>query len=248
MSDMTIDTLPSPPRPLTSEVRRRATTEPRVRGWWLAIIGISLVAAYFAYGQVGAWRKENHLLNEGLRIDAIVQSSYDLIKVAGAKVPPETTVNLTYEHDGRTYDVTGPLPGRTEPIVIKSTVPLHIDPRNPKIWTGRSQPSSLAAALVAAWTLAPLALLSLAGGLWSRRQLMKLYREGKRGTAAVVEVRHAALAPAAQLVRCTLADGGDNRVASVYLPSGHPPVSAGDEIPVIHNGPARIVAAGWFQR
>ncbi|HEV7302140.1 MAG TPA: hypothetical protein VGN72_22575 [Tepidisphaeraceae bacterium] len=248
MSNMTLDILPPPPRPLSSEVRARATTEPRVRGWWLAIIGIALVAAYFAYGQVNAWRKENQLLTVGVPVDAVVLSSFDNLSVAGTKVPPETTVNLTYEYEGVTHNVIGPLLGRVEPIVIKSTVPLRIDPKNPKLWTGRTQPSSLAAALVAAWTLAPLALLSLAGGLWTRRQLLSLYRDGQPSTASVVEVRHAALAPASQLVRCTLTDGGDNRVASVYLPSGHPSVSAGDEVPVIHKGPARMVAAGWFHR
>jgi hypothetical protein len=244
---MTTPPLPAPPRPLTPQVRRRATTEPRVLGWWLMTLGISIVIAYFVVRQIGAWRAENRLLTEGVPVEATVLSGFGTGKSPGLQAPADSLFQMKYDHDGATYNVEGHLLGRKQAVVIGSIVPLHVDPTNPRVWTGRTEPSPLAPALAAVWALVPLALLSLTGGLWRRRQLIRLYRDGRAGVARVVEARQAAIAPGAQLVRCTLLDGGDDRrVNSAYLPRRFGALQPGDEVAVIHQPNGNLLAAGWF--
>ena len=240
-------TLPSPPRPISSHVRWRAAVEPHVRGWWIATIAIVLLAIYFSYGQVVAWKRLNRLLSEGVAVEAMVMS-VDGIRVPGSRHEPDRIATMKYAVDGVDYEVTGNLPGRTEPLVVQRRVTIHADPNDPRDWTGLTRRSSLGAALAALWTILPLALLSIAGGLWARARLLRVYRDGRQVTGTVEGVRQTALAPTSRLVRCTLNDADDARIYSMYVPNtaGRALPVPGDAIEVLHHSSGRVAAVGWF--
>jgi hypothetical protein len=248
---ISFECLPSPGKSMTTtsrttRVHRHAATEPRVRGWWLVVLGLVAAAVYIIGSQYWTWRAENWLIYNGVPITALVESSSGM-RAPGSKHDPEASVGLKYEYQGVDYLNYGYLGGREEPIVVKSTVPIRIDPADPNRWTYRTEPAPLLKSFVAIWTLLPLTVLGLAGGLWSWWRMMSLYRSGRRDIAVVVDARHASLAPASRLVRCTIPTATEGeRVVTVYVPRGVRP-QPGDELPVIHNDKGRAVAVAWME-
>jgi hypothetical protein len=219
--------------------------EPRVRVWWIALLAVLGVAIYFISVQVISWKDENRLLREGVQIDALVEAANG-VSTKGHLQKGNAVLNLAYDYNGKHFRVEGILPGRTEVIIVKKTVPIRIDPQDPSNWTGRRQPSSLGTALVAVWAIAPLVLISLLGGWIATARLIKLWRRGSTNRAVVVDARHAALAPRSRMIRCMLADGRDKRIYRVYAPPGMAELRKGDELTIIHNTSGNAVAVDWF--
>ncbi len=236
----------SPSRPITPHVRRRATIEPRVRGWWLVFLATMLVAAYFCVTQYIAWRAENRLLTEGTPVQATIDS-VGRITAPRARFEPNLPANLTFQLNDQEYRVEGILAGRIKPLEVGERVTLHVDPADPAThWTAREKATSFGAAFVAVWTLVALALLALAGGLFGRRRVLRLYETGATATATVEDVRQTALAPSSRLVRCAIDSTGDNRLYSVYYPRTPIPVDVGQQIPVIYSKSGKAIAVDWF--
>jgi hypothetical protein len=219
--------------------------EPRVRAWWIASLAVLVVAVYFISVQFISWKDENRLLEEGVQIDALVEAANG-VSSGGHLQKGNAVLNLSYDYDGKHYKADGILPGRTKVIIVKKTVPIRIDPQNPSNWTGRTRPSSLGTALVAVWAIAPLVLISLLGGWIATMRLTRLLRSGSTHRAVVVDARHAALAPRSRQVRCTLADGRDSRIYTVYAPPTLASLAKGDELTIIHNTSGKAVAVDWF--
>jgi hypothetical protein len=221
--------------------------EPRVRAWWVALLAVGIVAIYFIVSQYSTWRKDNRLLHEGELIQAVVDSANG-VSTSGHRQKGNAFVQLSYDYKGRSYTGEGILAGRpeTETIFVKRSVPIRVDPDDPAVWTARTSPSSLSTALVAVWAILPLVLISLLGGWFSTMRLLRLVRNGEPHRAVVVDTRHVALAPRSRLIRCTLADGRDTRIYSVYVPRASASLGRGDELLISHNDSGKAVAIDWF--
>jgi hypothetical protein len=241
--------LSPPPRAITPHVRRRALTEPHVRSWWLLAGVLLAIGAYVGGREYWVWSREVRLIRAGQLVDAEITSGAGLVQ-RWQRVPPNSLVTLRYQVDGKTYDVTGYLQGRTEYILLRSTIPVHVDPANPSVWTARTEPAGLVQQLTWALVVLPAFVAILVIGLWQRARLLRVWRDGEMHDAIVVDGRQTALAPKSRLLRCTPADAGDKRVVEVYLPGSRAAdVRPGDLIRLIFppGGRGRPVAAAWFE-
>lgn len=243
------DGLSPPPRPLTPHVRRRAWSEPHVRSWWLLTAALLLIGAYVAGREWRVWSREVQLIRSGQVVDAEITSAAGLSS-PWQQLPPDSLVTLRYDVDGKRYNQTGYLKGRTEYIRVRSRVPVRIDPSNPDQWTARNEPARLAQQLTGAAVVLPVFLVMGAVSGWQRARLLRLWRDGEAVSAIVVESRQTALAPRSRLLGCTPEHAGDNRVVQVYVPHGSPEaaLAPGEALGLIFppGGRGRPVAAAWF--
>src|SRR5688572_20913731 len=143
-----LEVLPSPPRPLTARVRRRAWAEPHVRFWWLAAAALMAAAVYMGVVAYLAWRRELWLVRNGTLVQAKIEQSAGET-VAGRPITPEMPVLLSFDWNGQPRRTWGLLEGRgpKEVILSKSSVPIRVDPENPDRWTYRKEPPGLVADL-----------------------------------------------------------------------------------------------------
>jgi hypothetical protein len=241
---------PGPPRPLTPRVSRRAWAEPHVRFWWVLTLVLLGIGAYVGGSHWLAWSREVRMIRSGRVVDAEILTAGGLSS-RWQQLPPDSIVTLRYEVDGKTYDQTGYLKGRTEFILVHSKVPVRVDPADPNLWTARTVPASLAQELTGALVVLPAFVALAAVSLVVRARTARVWRDGDARRAIVVESRQTALAPRSRLVRCTPADAGDNRVVQVYVPAGAAAgLHAGDELWLLFppGRRGRPVAAAWFEQ
>src|SRR6266404_1472404 len=133
---------PAPPRDVTARVGRRAWADPRVRFWWLAGFVLVGVAAYLLVSRYLAWRLDSRLVESGTVINATVLQADESV-AKGKTVSGDKSVRLSYDVDGRSYEVSAPyLAGRAseEFIVVGTTIPIRVDPADPTRWTPRQRP------------------------------------------------------------------------------------------------------------
>jgi hypothetical protein len=142
---------------------------------------------------------------------------------------PDAGVDLQYTVDGKTYRPHGALAGRKEQIYTRTFVPIFVDPADPTRWTGRTAPGSLAQELLSAMILVPFIVVLFAMALWSRRRVLRIYRDGEAVLAEVVGLGHSAAAPLSRLVRLAVHGGGDARVIKAILPA-HKAPAAGEPL------------------
>ena len=236
---------PAPPRPLSARARRRAWIEPRIRFWWMLAIALLAIGIYLLIWEYLAWRQDSRLIASGTQVPATVQSVGG-ITFAGKKYKGEDgPIQLRYEWQGQTYDVTvASIPGMW--VEVGKPIPLRIDPAHPELWTARTAPEPLMHQLIGALVALPIGLLVLAisFALWARA--MRTWRDGQAQAALVIAARHTALAPRSWQVQCTLADQSDKRLLTVFAPPQALP-KEGATIWLLALPAGRPVAANWFK-
>ena len=235
---------PAPPRPLTARARRRAWTEPRIRFWWMLALALLAIGFYLLIWQYLAWRQDSRLIASGTQIPATVQSVQG-ITFAGKKYQGEEgPIQLRYQWQGQTYDVTVPsIPGVW--LEIGKPIPIRIDPAHPELWTARFTPAPLLHQLIGAILALPIGLLLLAISFWLWARVLRTWREGDAQAALVIAARHTALAPRSWQVQCTPADQSDKRLLTVFAPPEVHPVT-GATIWLLALPAGRALAASWF--
>jgi hypothetical protein len=241
---------PPAPRPLTPRIARRVWAEPHVRFWWVLTLVVLGIGVYVGVGQWLVWSREVRLIRNGRVVDAEIMTASGLSS-RWQQLPPNVIVTIKYEVDGKVYDQTGYLKGRTDFIQVRSKVPIRVDPSDPDQWTARTAPASLLQELTGALVVLPVFLALAAASLLQRARLARVWRGGEATRAIVVDSRQTALAPRSRLVRCTPADARDNRVVQVYVPAGaasglHP----AEELWLLFppGGGGKPVAAAWFEQ
>jgi hypothetical protein len=243
---------PPPPGPPRAGGGVASWTEPRVRFWWLIALGVFLAGAYVAGREVALWRHEVDLIRNGTPVQAEVRRANGYSS-PGKQLPPDAVVDLRYFVNGKQYEKTGFLRGRTEHIAVRKTVPIRVNPTDPDDWSGAVTPAVLWQQLTGALVALPVFLGLAVVSVLRRRGALRAWRRGEARAALVVESRHTALAPRSRLVRCTPAGTEDNRVVDVFVPhlSGAE-LKAGDVLWVVYPpgraGGARPYAAAWFDR
>jgi hypothetical protein len=216
-----------------------------VRFWWAVAAALVLGMGYLLVMETLDWSREVRLVKEGAVVQAVVYEAGQTVK--NRPVPPTGNVDLTYTYEGKQYKVTGELAERPAGTLMSaSTIPLRVDPGDPRVWTNRTVPPSLWGKMLGPLLLLPAALLAVVVAVVARGRVAKLWRTGEARQAVVVETKQTPLAPLSQAVRCAIV-GGDKRLITVYVPQRGGRVKKGDVIWVVAQG-ARAVAAGAFLR
>jgi hypothetical protein len=238
---------PPPPRELNAAAASRAWRDPRVAFWGFVAVLLIAAAAYLAVGQYWSWSYEAKLIKSGSRVDATVwhvgtQMRNRLIQV-------NEPVQIIFHWKGEERRITdrglaGVRPGMT----TGSTIPIMVDPNDPRRYTARLEPQSLATLLIGPMILLPVALLLLAVSFLQHRSVLRILRHGQALQASVIDTARSALAPRSQLIRCALLGVNDRRVISVYVPNRAGALQPGDALWLIMppGKPHKALAAAAF--
>jgi hypothetical protein len=128
-------------------------------------------------------------------------------------------------------------------------IKVHVDPKDPTVWTDRKEPPALGGKMLAPLLLLPAVLVSLLATAWLRGRVAKLWTNGEARQAIVIDAKQSPLAPLSSLARCALVEG-DNRLISVTVPHRLGKVSKGRTLWIVTapGNPQRAVAAAVFQQ
>ncbi|HZL37480.1 MAG TPA: DUF3592 domain-containing protein [Tepidisphaeraceae bacterium] len=230
-------------------MRRRILAEPRVRFWWLAGCVLGAMGVALVIGGLRTRAHEAWLIDDGVLLNSNVYFANGE-SVKNRPQPPDSSVQIRFTWHGNPY---GPqarfLPGRHEPIVTGSTLPVHVNPENPEDWTWLAEPMPLFTHVLSGAITLPIAVLALAVAWLVYWRTLRVWREGEARQALVVDGRTTALAPFSRALRVTLADEADPRIFTVYVPRRLSSLSPGDTIWIIRHDQIRgsTLAAAWFE-
>jgi hypothetical protein len=224
----------APPRELTDLVRRRSLQEPRVRFWWLTALVLLAVAIGFLVHDLSRRQEELHIVNSGVPISATVIAVGEGEVEGRANLSPEYPATLQYFYDGQEYDEKGFLEGRTDPISLKQTVPIKIDPASPKNWTYLTTTPPIGPAFLSALLVAPFALGPLLISYLLRRRLLRTWQTGMANPFAVEAISQTALAPSSRAVRCRPLEGSSRQILTVFIARRTADPKPGDLLWLIH--------------
>ena len=241
--------LPSAPREITSRIRRRAWSEPRVRFWVFAAIVLSVCGVGFIANGLRAGAHERWLIDDGVHIDAIIIVA-DGEPVKGKQEPPESLVSLRFIWKGQDYEPRAePLLGRKEFITVGSTIPIHVNPKDPSDWTWLNEPFPLRSRAIGGIIALPMAVLALLWAMLRRARLLRIWRDGIAEEALIVETRFTATAPRCRAARVTPADEGDARIFTVYIPPRLANLQRGDSLHMLRPSAqsSNAISVAWFE-
>ncbi len=204
--------IPAPPRPLTAKARRRSWVEGPVRVWLILAILVGVVTIFFATDQTLSALQLRRLIDHGTVVNAKVS---DMSRGAWFQ--------LEYEVDGKTItsEQTPMMLKRQEELQRGQTVPIRVDPDNPKNWTDRTRAElePIHRDLVAAVVLVPLFALTVLMVFVKRRQVLRVWRDAPLVQAIVVETKQSSMSPLSRVVRFTMASGTSTRIWSTLIPA-----------------------------
>jgi hypothetical protein len=242
------------PRPLTPRARRQSWWEPSVRAWWLVAIGITLVLAFQlslqlfeahqARLRLSEWRHETVTID---KIDGSPRATYT--------VSPEylatSIADMTYtDTAGVTHSLRGHLVAQFEPRHPGEKIELLIDPADPSVYTDRVRPAPLVEQLIIPGMLAPFPLIFAIVALVKRNRTRRLWQDGQRHQAQVVDVQKSAIAPRSAVLRCAVPDSREHRLFRLTIPRRLlPKPQKGDTLDVITppGEPTRAIAAMMYE-
>ena len=235
---------PDPPRPLTPLAARRAWAEPTVRPWWLMAAAVLLAVAAYAVGRGVVRSGENRLITAGTPVVTKVLGTPDHT-VPGQAVKVGETVTLAFDWHGQPRTVVGTL---AHDATVAGPMAIRVDPADPTVWTDATEPTPLARSLVVGLVVLPVVPLLLLVAVWRRAGVARTYTLGRLADAVVADRRQTPVAPLSFAVRCSLREGGDRRLRTVYVPRAGRSLAKGDVIAVlVPTGRGRIVSALWFE-
>jgi hypothetical protein len=225
---------PPPPRALTPVARRRSFLEPNVRFWWLAGVVLAIVTIGFLVDNLIQWRQKLDIVRHGTAVTAIIDKIGDQDSNARANISPDYPVTMQFDLGGDQYSVQGYLEGRTEPLSLKLSVPIRVDPANPNNWTYLTDAPPLGQALLSASLVAPFAIALGTVAMILRRRVLRIWTSGVSQPYAVESIGQTALAPMSRVVRCRDLEGRTKRLVSVCIPQRLAQPKVGDVLWLIH--------------
>jgi hypothetical protein len=206
------DPTPPPPRSLTSRAKRAAWMEPHVRFWWLVALCLFIAAACEAVVETTGWNADRNLLDHGVVVNAKIGG-------LGHTRPPGSDLDMSFDYQGQTYDISGPLEGPERAALEGTTVAIHINPSDPTQWTSRTYMEPLIHSLLGAGLALLTGAMTLGVSALIRQRVIRIYRIGDSLPIQIVSLRTSALAPRAKLAQFTRYGWNDNDLNSVILPA-----------------------------
>ena len=234
---------PVVPRPLTPLATWRAWTEPSVRLWWLLALAVIVAIGVYAADRLWARHAENQLISAGVAVRATVRGTPNH-QTAGQTADADDEATVSFYWHGQPQAVSGTL---TRSTTVGATIPIHVDPADPTRWTDQVEATPLLDALFVGLLLLPIVPVLAAVAAVRRRAVVRTWRLGRAAVAVVSDRRQVPIAPMSYAVRCSLREGPDRRIRTVYVPRAGRTLVEGDELAVIlppRRG--RPVAAMWF--
>ncbi len=243
---------PDPPRPVTAGVRRRTWGEARVRPWWILGLFLLIVAVYFVSGNVARSRRGRWLVEHGIKGQAYLDRvGAEVVKgkryTADAALRVDMTVTLPGRPPYKVVDQT--LPDNRETLECQTTIPIYVDPANPKRFTTTATFSTAYDLLVGA-ILLPFILCLFGYAFFLRGRYLSLWKHGDAAVAVVLDSRQSPIAPLSRVVRCALRDHKSASVFSLLIPNRMGALQPGDNLWIIVNlrRPARVLLAGLYEQ
>ena len=129
-------------------------------------------------------------------------------------------MHLRYTPPGQTepVEVEGRLKDQQKPVTTGQKMLIRVSREDPTRWTDRERVDWGRVLLLPGFvTLAGLPLLGAAA--WSRRRVLRVWREGEAMEGTVIEVRQAAANPLSRVVRYVLTGQTSSRVYSAVVPN-----------------------------
>ena len=197
---------------------------------------------------------KNDLLLKALRKEPVERPPVWMMRQAGRYLPDYIKLREKYDFFTRVQTpelatARRELPERRNDLRTGQTISIRIDPKNPKTWTNRTTPPPLIDELFAPLLLLPALVVSVLAAVALRRRVTQLWATGEARQAIVVDTKQTPLAPLSHVVRCTLADGTDKRLITVYLPhraAGKPAKGQAIWLVTHPKNPQRALAAAAF--
>lgn len=214
-----------------------------MRVWTLVTVGVFVVIFAVGVRAILQSMADRRLLREGVRVEATIE------QIAGG------TRNQT-RAVARLVTLTFLLPGETERrelnlVVLPASaqggaiskgdkLPILVNPKDPRVWTDRTEPASWIIVLAVPLLLLPIALLLAFVTVLARRRMTRLYEQGTLRQANVIDAHRSALVPRQKVVKLGV---GGGRVLSAAYPDALGPITNGDTIDAIINNEARPTLA-----
>jgi hypothetical protein len=247
--------LPSPPRPLTRLVRRRAWLEPGVKVWWMSAAAIALIASALGGVEWGRAYRQRRLLAHGIEVTAHVEKARGGTiahrHVRNEPIPVTLSFTLPAPHAQTPQTVTGVLRPRPEAFVqVGTALTIHVDPSDPSQWTEHALPKPWLEEMLVVSLLTPLVVLLLLAAWLRRRGVLALWRAAPLVRAEVIDQGHSAAAPRSRLLRLRIESDPHRRVLTALYPIRLGPIAAGDGLWVIcrPESPQRALVAEAYAR
>ncbi len=233
---------PPPPRPLTRRAARAAWTEPAVRLWWA--VAAAILAAVLAYAGQRLWVRhgEGRLIAAGVPVMARVVGTGDH-SAAGQTADAGVLATVEFPWHGQPVRSAQMLTINTR---VGATIPIHVGADDPAVWTDQTAVTPVADTLAVGLAVLPVAAAFGLVAAGVRAGVARTVRLGDPAVAVVADRRQVPIAPLSYAVRCSLRDGPDRRLRTVYVPRAGRSLAKGDELWVLLRPRGRAVAAMWF--
>jgi hypothetical protein len=218
-----------------------------VRVLWLSALAVALVAAWQLVEQLAETRATLYRIGHWTRIDdahikQIGDSTRETYRVTVEELPSKP-VKVTYvDAQGETRELGGRLTAQAEAAHPTKKISILIDPLDPQKWTDQIQTRPLVEQMLIPFILFPLALALALGAIWQRWRMLALWRDGEAREGRIVDLRHSAVAPRSNVLRCTIEGARDKRLLSVVVPRRVSRMEPGDHLVLV------IPAAGETNR
>ena len=224
--------LPAAPRPVTRQVLQRAWAEPSVRFWWVFALLLVLAGIGVAIEQMNAWVDENRAFSSGVVVDAVCYEAGGA-RLKNRPVNASVPVEVIYEYEGKPLKETGFLAPATQPFIAGVAFPIHIDPKNPKNWTNRTEATSLVGKSFGTIVCLLTALLVFLTAQFQRWRVLRTWRLADPISAQVVGHNTSAIAPASTVIRCAVRQGKQQIALNTFLPNRIPAPALGSTLEVL---------------
>jgi hypothetical protein len=218
-----------------------------VRVLWLSALAVGIVAGWQLAEQLIETRATLYRIGHWKRIDdakikQIGDSTRETYRVTVEELPSKP-VKVTYvDAHGEAHELSGRLTAQPEAVHPTKKIPILIDPLDPQKWTDQVATRPLVEQMLIPLILFPSALVLALGAIWQRWRMLALWRDGEAREGRIVDLRHSAVAPRSNVLRCTIEGARDKRLLSVVVPRRTPRMEPGDHLVLL------IPAAGESNR
>jgi hypothetical protein len=247
--------LPSPPRPVTRRVGRRAWLEPGVRIWWMSAAAVALIAVALGSIEWSRAYRQRRLLAGGIGVAARVEKARGGTiahkHVRNEPIPVTLSFTLPPPHAQTPQNVTGVLRAQPEGYVqVGMSLAIHVDPSDPAQWIEDAPPRPWLEEMLVVALLMPLVLLLLLAAWLRRRGVLAVWRTAPLVRGQVIDQRNSAAAPRSRVLRLRIESDPHKHLVSALYPMRLGPIAAGDRVWVIcrSESPQRALLAEAFAR